>query len=346
MKRGYTITRLFAFAVKPQRMSGEKANPTGGQCELTEGLRQLIKDSIAVAKFDDGPEVLFQFEEGTGRKCAMRTAILDCAFEQVIPAGQGAIAIAKRLSRSMDGRSDGCLLVICIETKGKARRATVWIFPKDTAFQFSVNGEESHIDILKDVFSHSSRLRKAARFEGHNNATGFIDGRIVDYQMTSKKKSVASFWIDRFLLCSLSYTSALGTRTMSTALKITLDGTTDTSERTELAQTIAALRQSKQSRWSAQRVANEYLSGDVKDRFLRAMGNEQAQSAVFDLDRSVFDQALNYQVFELESGVFVSSPFKEVDKSVKVTRPKDGNGPTKLKCEGNVKTEKVRARHA
>jgi len=346
MKREYTITRLFAFEVSPHRTSGEDPHPVGGQCELSTGLRRLIADSIAVAKFDDGPEVLFQFDGGPERRCDMRSAVMDCAFEQVMPAGQGASAIAKRLANSMDDRSDGCLLVICIEAKGTTRRATIWVFPKDTAFQFSMNGDQSHIDILKNVFSQSSRLRKAARFEGHNNATGFIDGRIVDYQMTSKNKSVANFWIDRFLQCSLSYTSALGTRSISVAFRTAMDGAIDTAMRTEVAQTIAALRQSKQRRWSAERIANEYLSGEVKDRFLRAMGNEQAQSAVFDLDRSAFDHALNYQVFELETGVFVSSPFNEINKSVTVTRPKSGDGQTKLKCEGTVKTEKVRARHA
>lgn len=191
MKPEVSIQRLFAFTVPPRRTSNAKAHSLGGQCGLNIGLHQLIADSIVRAKFDTGPE--------------------------------GAARIAMRLANAMDERSDACLLIICIENKGAERRVTIWAFPKDTAFQFSMTGEQSHVDILKEVFSQSSTLRKAAMFQGKDSDKGFVDGRIVDHQIGSKSKKVAGLWVDRFLQCSLSFTSAIATSELSRALRTAMD---------------------------------------------------------------------------------------------------------------------------
>ena len=63
----------------------------------------------------------------------------------------------------------------------------------------------------------------------------------------------------------------------------------------------------------------------------------------FIFDRATFESKLNFRIFELESGVWVSSPFSEIGETVRIRETADQRV---LSCEGNVVNEQIRARHA
>ena len=103
-----------------------------------------------------------------------------------------------------------------------------------------------------------------------------------------------------------------------------------------------ALPRSPRHRMTLRAVADDYLSGQARAAFESAMPNDVTLNATFDFSREEFDRVLHYRIFQLDSGVFVSSPLAEVGRSVRLT-----DAPKKrLTCAGTVAKEKVRTRNA
>src|SRR5690606_25827077 len=101
-----------------------------------------------------------------------------------------------------------------------------------------------------------------------------------------------------------------------------------------------SIRRSPQRRISLRQFADRYLSESAKDTFLRAVPNEDALNSPFDFRRDVFDETLRFRIFRLENDVFVSSPLDQIGRSVRVADNR------RLRCEGQIVEEKMRARHA
>jgi len=75
---------------------------------------------------------------------------------------------------------------------------------------------------------------------------------------------------------------------------------------------------------------------------LRTEVNTDSLSSVFDFHREVFDATLQFRVFQLNTGVFVSSPLAEIGKSVQITEGQQRS----LSCQGEIANERLRIRHA
>jgi hypothetical protein len=74
---------------------------------------------------------------------------------------------------------------------------------------------------------------------------------------------------------------------------------------------------------------------------LTSAPNIESRDALFDFQTETFDSVLQFRVFHLDSGVFVSAPLEEIGESVRV------NPITReLSCRGTIVAEQVRARHA
>jgi len=280
--------------------------------------------------------------DGALRANPMRDLVMAFGFRDGGVVKSAAVGLATRLSMAMDERSAQCLLVLTAMRDGDRRRVTIWAFPRDQAFRLSSRGEEATIQVLNDVFSQKSKLRKVALCEGRELRTEFLQGRVLDYQADKGPQDVADFWIDRFLDCSLSVRDDAGTRMLATTIRKAVDACATLGEKEQILTAAMAIRTSPRRRWSLETFATEYLSGDVKSQFLNAAPNEDGRHSMFDFRRAEFESALAFRVFALESGVLVSSPLKEIGQSVKVSR---GQSP-QLSCRGTVVDEKLRVRHA
>jgi hypothetical protein len=110
-----------------------------------------------------------------------------------------AAELAARLSQAMENRSPACLFLAAGYRDSAAapvREVTLWIFPRDDAFRFRSRAHA--IELLSDVFSRTSRLRKLALFDGRNLRTDFLEADVLDFQ-AGGIGGVAEFWIERFL---------------------------------------------------------------------------------------------------------------------------------------------------
>jgi hypothetical protein len=335
------LLRVFAYQVEPRRTTGGPiAAPPGGRVPIGTD----IEDALAIAdkrwRRERRIAVDLRVDPAT-RTNETRDLLIEVGFGTDANALAAATNLATRLSGAMDLRSAPCLCIIAVEGgEHDQRRVTVWTFPRDDAFQFQGATGTASVKLLTDVFSQTSNLRKAALFEGKNRKNDFVSGRVLDFQVNYAGREVADFWIGRFLDAALGISGESGTRMLATSLRKAWETTQDPNEREQLFVAATAIRQSSRTRWSLREFADEYLQGDVKERVVRFAPNQDALNSSFDFQRQTFDRTVHFRVFRLDSGVYVSSPFDEVGRTVRIS----GDREKHLTCEGTVVEEKVRTR--
>jgi len=330
------LFRAHAYAVRPSRTVDAAAAPSGGAIQVTDQVRSVLLQAEGQTKLDGQTQVDFRMEPGT-RTNQVRTLVMAYAFKTDEDADASAGALALRLAGAMDRRSDPCLFLITSAREAQRRRVTLWTFPRDDAFQFR-RGQQVSLSVLTDVFSRTSSHRKAALWQGTENRAQFIGGRVFDSQANRADRSVADFWIARFLDCLFSIAADAGTRMLAKAVRATFESVDELEAREQLLGGISGVRVGPQRRWSLRSFADTYLTGDAKDKFLQSAPNAESLDAVFDVTRQVFDETISYRLFRLNSEVYVSAPFAEVGRSVELVQ---GH----LRCEGDVVDERIRTRH-
>lgn len=334
------LFRLHAYSVIPRRTTVDAPSPSGGAVKLTAQLRSVLEESASTARFASRTPVDFAMP-GNSRSNEIRDLIIAFGFRDGMAVKTAALGLATRLAEAMDLRSGSCLLVLTAMRENDRRRITIWAFPRDQAFRLRSQGEEATIQVLTDVFSQKSKLRKAAMFEGRELRNEFLQGRVLDFQADRVIQTVADFWISRFLTCALSVQGDAGTRMLAATIRRAVDECTDVAGREQILVAAMAIRTSPRRRWSLNAFASEYLTDPTKEVFLAAAPNLEGRNSMFDFRRDEFDNALAYRIYSLQSGVIVSSPLREIGKSVRVT----GSDEKRLVCEGTIVGEKVRARH-
>lgn len=212
------LFRLHAYAVEPQRTRTHGVEPIGGAVGITSQLRQVIDQNVSAAHFDTRTQVALRFDTHT-RTSDIRDLILRYAFKGSRNAEAAAAELANRLSDAMDLRSTPCLFVLAAMREAQRRCVTLWTFPRDQAFQFRSGRGGPSIRVLTDVFSQTSKLRKAAYFEGRQLRTHFLNGKVLDFQASHASQDIANFWIMRFLQCELSMADDTGTRLLARTVK-------------------------------------------------------------------------------------------------------------------------------
>jgi hypothetical protein len=283
--------------------------PAGTQINWTPELEGALTSALAAARtmttvdlrVDTAPEV---------RTSEVRDSVMALAFGEEEAAAASADRLAARLSSSMDDRSKpGLFLAAAYRTEGgPLRRVALWIFPQDEAFRLS----EATIELLNDIFSRTSTLRKLARFEGQNVRSGFMSARVLDFQAGAIDE-VARFWIERFLDAHLSISDEAGTRLLAQTIARVSDRALTPEQREQLQAAAIAIRTMPAPRWSLEQFANQMLSDPLREAFLSEVPNEESRQSVFGLDRQVLDDSLRSRIFRLESGVTVYAPLGDVE---------------------------------
>lgn len=220
--------------------------------------------------------------------------------------------LAQRLSAAMDGRSQPHLLVLVagVDDAGAEGATTFWTFPRDDAIRFDASARPT-VEILENVFSQTSRLRKAAKFSGKEHDGDFLDGRVLDIQTGRTSIDVANYWVDRFLECTLAVTSIQGTENVATAIRKVNESLVTPEDRERLNIAVLALRNSPRPSWTVDEIADTFLPADLGAK-LRDASEPTMTNARFEINPGSYDRLLTTRVFSLESGVVVSSPLGEV----------------------------------
>lgn len=341
------LFRIYAYAVTPQRKAEVKQAPSGGAFPVNDDIRKALDALLVTSKLASQAEVHFRFDGDNNfqqRQHAVRDLVMDFAFQAPAKAKAAAQALSTKLSDAMDERSPPTtLFILAVGRSGALRRMTMWAFPHDEAFQFRSSNNRPRIRLLDDIFSRSSRLRKAVLFQGRNRNSDFLTGRILDQQAMGGFGKAADYWISNFLDCRLGLEGEAGTRLLAKHLREAYESLDSQPDREQLFNAMTAVRTSTKTTWSAKQFAAQYLQGEAKRVFLQSVPAD-LRNLSFKFQRDVFEDKLNFRVFRLKDDVYVSAPFGTIGDG-KTVRIIDGQ-QRKLRCEGPIAEEKVRARHA
>jgi hypothetical protein len=335
------LFRVHGYSVSPQRAAAHPISPEGGAIAISAEFQRTIAENLKSAKLESRTVVDFQMDP-VARANLTRALIMQYAFGECSDADAAAFALANRLSAAMDLRSTPCLFVAAAFCDGDRRALTIWTFPRDEAFRLRQGSGGPSIEVLTDVFSQTSRLRKAAQFQGRQLRSDFLSGRVLDFQADHASRDVADFWIGRFLECRLGIAGDAGTRLLARTVRRASEVCDSLEDKEILYIAVMAMRRSPHQRVSLQDFADRYLSGRARDIFIKAAPNADGLSSAFDFQREVFDATLHFRIFQLKTGVFVSSPLPEIGESVQITEGQQ----RRLSCEGEIVSERLRTRHA
>jgi hypothetical protein len=334
------LSQLHAFAVEPMRTTDLEEAPAGGRVEVTAALGRVLDRANAAARFDTRTRVAFRVPPDT-RTNEVRDLLLSYGFGDNVEADQAAAVLAGRLAHSMDQRTPAGLFIMAASPLRTSCLVFLWLFPRDQAFRFRSGPKGATLQVLSDVFSQTSHLRKGALFQGRKQRNEFLLGRVLDFQVRLKTRVAADYWIEDFLMCNLGTHGDSGTRLVARAFRSAFDALSDSEDQRDLFSSMMAVRRADGRRWTINELTEEYLDGAGRAAFLDAIPQEDTRTAAFEFQTVVFDEALKFRVFQLDTGVFVSTPFGEVGRSVVV----EEKGERKLRCEGQIVGETVK-RHA
>jgi hypothetical protein len=338
----FELFRVHAHPVFPRRTAFDgvsdaeaeyEPSQAGGAIQVSAALRDALAESQNVLE-EEQIEIDLSVG-GPERTSPIRDAVLNYGFGATNTPVRAAVDLATALSAAMDDRSTACLLVIAGYRRGDERRVSMWTFPKDEAFQFKAGGKPS-IELLRDIFSRRSRLRKGATFSGKNLKTDFISGGVLDFQATSLSRLAADFWIERFLGARLGLQSHTATKRLVGALRTTLEGLDDPEERAQLHAAILTLRAGPKRRLSMRKFAADHLDEPLREKLLEKIPPEMVDRT-FSLDQALLREQVNVRAFDLEGDVLVAAPLASVGNQIRI----EG---TKLTLEGRITRERLRSR--
>ena len=334
------LIKVHAFYVNPTRTLADSVVPEGGKVEITPSLNAAILSNIKKAKFNQRISVDFDLDPDT-RTNEIRDLILAYAFHDSAEADQASYKLASVLSKAMDLRSKPNLFILSLFSEGDKRQVILWMFPRDEAFRFDFGNGETTLQVLNDIFSQTSNLRKAVLFTGRNIRNHFLSGKVLDFQSGSKNLQIADFWRVDFLQCKFSIADDAGSRLLAKALRQTIDKSKTSDEKEQVFAAIIALINTPRRRWTLEQVADNFLQDRPKEIFINSIQNEETLISSFDINKDIVEMKLRYRILFLSSGVVISSPIDEIDKSVQISNDGDGY----IKCKGKIIDQKIRTKY-
>lgn len=339
MSVGELLT-AYAYEVGPK----QSAPFVGGGVSPSTQLQTALNSTFEQSRIESAPTVSFNVDIASpSRSHGVRDAALAIAYGEANCA-DAAESLAKRLANVMDFRSKPSLLMISVHKSKNAaeRRVLLWTFPQQEVFSLRTSSMGADLE-LTAAFVRESYLRKAALLQGPNNKVGMLSAQVLDFQSNVSDRSVADFWIRKFLEASLQMGTEEGTELIAKALRNAHKATRDNSEaQDQITAALIALRTMKGRRWSIDSVAHLFLDGEAAAALVGSVHGKE-RNVMFELDLLRFDKIIQYRRFTLDSGVIVSAPFvpEGTDSGITVTT---ADGQRRLSAEGTIQEELVRTR--
>ncbi len=172
------------------------------------------------------------------------------------------------------------------------------------------------VEELRQAFSRRSKYRKAIFFEGPNVVTrnDFLRGQLVDLTRQGRSRSVAHYWVERFLHGQIELKPARGIFYLAKGLKLAQKCAKTVEEKASVIAAYNILLSGTVASTSLTQFSNT-LRGAAKDAYLSTIPTTIEKDAIFELDQREIRRRVSRIVYVLENGIEVIFP---ADDSVDV----------------------------
>lgn len=336
MSGDWSLQRGYASHIQPGKSADPPLTPHSYPLKLEAEFREVLTQATNGATSHPMTSVVFKMDDD--RTHPVRELVLKLAFGQTRTPLTAMTDLACRLSQCTDGRTGSSLMITTVEDAGDRRRVSMYVFPEEESYTLKTMREEAILERLRS-FVLKSRLRKVAQFSGKNINAHFLQGEVADLQIGSDPRTAADYWVTAFLEAEFAINNNKGTRLVADGLKKAFEQAA-TSDKQAIMEAAVSLMADRRQGWSLQQIARKLIPAHLVETFCSVAPNEQTRTGQFFLDKELLRDRINYRVFQLDTGVWVSAPFSEVGETVKLTG--DGKKQT-LTCRGTVVAEKVRS---
>jgi hypothetical protein len=337
--KDWLVQRGYASIIYPSKGTSSAETPRTYALKTDSSFRQALSVAIRIAGQRPMSSIVLNMDDN--RAHPVRDAMMKLAFGQTRTPLPSMVELASRLAVSTDKRTRPALFVVTIDEDGESRRVSMYVFPEESTYALKSSTQEPTEATLEhlNTFVLESHLRKVARFSGKNIKTHFISGEVVDLQIGSGPRSVADYWVADFLGAEFALNDEKGTTLAASALKLAFLKA-DPDGKQKVMEAAIALMADNRRAWSLKKIADEFIPAGVFQAFCSVAPNAETLTNKFMLNKDLLRDRINYRVFRLETGVWVSSPFSEVGRTVKLED--DGKKRT-LTARGVVQDERVQS---
>ncbi len=336
MPTSWNLQRGYASHVRPGKFANPPLIPDTYPLKLEPGFRDVLDHAISAMARHPMSSVAFRMSDD--REHPVRELLLKLAFGQTRTPLAAVLDLAARLAQHTDRRTGSSLMLTTVEESGDKRRVSLYLFPEEDTFRLKTVKDEAVLERLQ-AFVLKSKLRKVARFEGKNIKSHFILGGVADLIIGSDPRTAADYWVAEFLDADFAINSIKGTRLVAEGLKRAFERAEPLEKQSVMEAAISIIANRRQA-WTLERIGKTLLPANLAHVFCSVADNTETRTSQFMLDKDLLRNRINYRVFQLETGVWVSSPFSEVGETVKVSGTAEKRT---LTCNGRIISEKVRS---
>jgi hypothetical protein len=333
---GFFVDELIIHEV-PQRVPGGGPGPTLSDVPstLTDDLRGYFREKI-LQSLDQSVRVV--------RDPTISTPVPDemlAQFEADSSMVSPSQTMARHLYSAQTRVNPAGLLILIRGTLDAQPVAVVLKLEKEGAVrvrrQHVPGGQTYQITHLDDLTLHNrTRVFKTGffpRFERVVRMRGYVADEQRGY---SAPHDVAAFFLSTFLGCRLAEDPQVVTRRFFEATQRFINervGPPDAKAAYELA--LMAEMQSQAAQFDPRRFATRHMSGADARRFLDFLEGADVELRVFDKDTKQIDGRIKQMAIEMVSGIRVSGPRDEWERSVDVAEHRDGGA--RVTVDGQIK---------
>jgi hypothetical protein len=295
------------------RATSRAAGIEGGQLDLTDEIRSIFEPAFLGKEKRPPARQPFHFNlSGKIRSNSTREHVLSILEEGNPEAERHCEVLAGELKNLMDDRIGDLLFTVAVGWEEQIQRCALWVYPSENPIRFFSRQGKPMVEELRRAFSRKSHYRKAVFFEGPRKVTrnDFLRGEIVDATRQGKSRSVAHYWVEKFLHGQIELKAARGVLYLVRALKEAQKAAQTVDEKASviaafnhlLAGTLETITLSKFS---------TTLKGAAKEAYLAGIPTTIEKYAVFELDATEVRKRVTQVVYVLENAVEVIFPTDE-----------------------------------
>ena len=215
------LDRLFVYLVEVKDRTSENL-PLGGEITVSKEVKSIFEPSFLGNEKGGPKKQPFHFNfGGSVRKNYFREIVIDLLNDPQANIDKATLKCAQDLKSIIDDRVGDLLLAIGLGWTNVEKKCVFWVFPSDKPIQLLLEKGKPKLTEIERAFTRKSKYRKAAYFQGPINVTrnDFIRGEIIDSTRQGKSRSVAHYWVEKFLYGQIALSSSEGLRHLLRALK-------------------------------------------------------------------------------------------------------------------------------
>ena len=334
------LDRLAVYWIKVD-VENREEKPTGGELEMNEEIIKLFESSFLGKEKISPKKQPFHFNfGGPVRNNVARDRILKLLEDPHGDIETSTEELAKELQKILDDRIGDLLLTIGLGWTTTNKRCVIWVFPSDSPIQLQSNKGKPTIKEIKQAFTRKSKYRKAIYFEGPINVTrsDFLRGELIDSTRQGKSRSVAHYWVEKFLYGHISLSASQGVMYLIRGIKNAQKVAKNSDEITSVISAYTRLLSGSMTNTTLTQFSG-MLVGEAKKAYNKIIPNTIEQDAVFDIDISEVKRYVKKIVYVLSNGIIVMFPLDQsIDPEDFITVANNGRI---IKIQEKIKSEYI-----